>query len=75
MVFSFVVAQVFISFLAMVTLGVAVGLVLLPVLLSIVGPVLTIRTAASPPVNDEAEDQSPAGATSTTGKKLGISNV
>ena len=33
---------VFISFLAMVTLGCSVGLVLLPVLLSLVGPVDTV---------------------------------
>lgn len=50
---------VFISFLAMVTLGIAVGLALLPVLLSIVGPIATKEVEQSSvrlPANVEGKE-------------------
>lgn len=61
----------------MVTLGVAVGLVLLPVLLSLVGPMVTTKSAASPPVSteEEEEEQLADTDTSTKNKKSDIVNV
>lgn len=47
----------FICFLAIVTLGCAVGLILLPVLLSLVGPIATIQpTASEYDLGKEGED-------------------
>ena len=59
----------------MVTLGVAVGLVLLPVLLSLVGPIVTTKSAASPSVSTEEAEQISGADTSTKSKKSDIVNV
>ena len=49
--------MVFVSFLAMVSLGCGVGLVLLPVLLSIIGPVVSVQHMTSSQWGEEGEKQ------------------